>query len=290
MIKNSLSRLFRGQRSFFLMVPALVWQILFLCIPLVVIFILSFLKVQDNVTLSYSLSHYASFFKPQYLKIIFRSLLLGSINTLICLLIGYPLAYYLVFRVGRWKNTLLFLLILPFWTNLLVLAYAWFFVLDKYGLFNNSLMSLGVISEPLTLLNTPFSVYLVMIYCYLPFMVLPIYSILEKLDKRLIEASDDLGARWWESFWRVIFPLSMSGIQTGVFLVFVQSFGEFVIPELLGGGKTFYVGTLISHYFLVSRNPFAGAAFTCFSVLFLIAVAYMLYRMFKKVNSTGGVR
>ena len=165
-----------------------------------------------------------------------------------------------------------------------MLAYAWFFVLDKYGLVNNALVSIGLISEPLTLLNTPFSVYLVMVYCFLPFMVLPVYSILEKLDQRLIEASYDLGATWKETFIRIIFPLSLSGIKTGVFLVFVQSFGEFVIPELLGGGKQFYVGTLISHYFLVSRNPFAGAAFTCFSAIFLIVFVGLLYHAFKKVD------
>jgi len=217
-----------------------------------------------------------------YYTILFRSLVLAFTTTIICLLCAYPIAYFLALRARRWKNTLLFLLALPFGVNFIILAYAWFFILEKSGLINSLLLSLGIISQPLQLFNTPFAIYIVMIYCYLPFMVLPIYAVLERLDIRLIDASLDLGASRFATFLRVTVPLSMPGIQTGFFIVFIPAFGEYIIPTLMGGAKYMYVGSLIAHYFLVLRNLSLGAAFTCFSSIILLMSAVLFYWWFRK--------
>jgi ABC-type spermidine/putrescine transport system permease subunit I len=177
---------------------------------------------------------------------------------------------------------MLFFLILPFWTNMLVQVYAWFAVLEHQGFLNLLLLKIGLIAEPLTLLNNRFAVYMVMVYYYLPFMILPIYAVLEKLDGSLIEASRDLGATQKQTFMRVILPLSMSGVMTGFFLVFVPAFGEFVIPGLMGGNKLMYVGSLISYYYLVARNEPLGAAFTVVSCLVLIIAALLIYAVFSR--------
>jgi spermidine/putrescine transport system permease protein len=281
---NHIKTWFNNQRSFFMAAPGIIWQFLFLCVPLVIICAVSFVDTTGE-SIQFSFVHYSHFFKLLYFKIIGRSFVLAFTTATLCLVCAYPLAYYTAFHLNRAKNLMLFFLLLPFWTSLLVLAYAWFFVLEKYGLINNMLLHLGVIETPVTLLNTHFSVYMVMLYCYLPFMTLPIYSILEKLDKRLIEASLDLGASPWQTLRAIIFPLSMSGIRTGFFLVFIPAFGEFVIPSLLGGAKEFYVGSLIVHYLLVSRNQYEGAAFTLLSGLILACVSYVLYRWFNQLVS-----
>ena len=155
-------------------------------------------------------------------------------NVILCFLIAYPLAYFIAFRGKKYKNGLLFLLLIPFWTNFLLHVYAWFYVLEKHGFFNNILLQAGVISEPLLLLNSPFAIMIMMVYYYLPFMVLPIYSSLERFNSSLIEASFDLGATWFQTFRRIILPLTMRGIRAGFFLVYIPSFGEFAIPVAHG--------------------------------------------------------
>ena len=159
-------------------------------------------------------------------------------------------------------------------------VYAWFALLEYNGLLNRVLMHLGIVNQPLVMLNTSWSVYLIMFYCYVPFMVMPLYSVLEKLNVQLLEASADLGASSWKTFVTITLPLSMSGIKTGFFLVFVPSFGEFVIPTLAGGGKNMYVGSLISHYFLAMHDKFVGSAFTVVSGLVLIVAVILLHRFF----------
>jgi len=273
-IKSTVSQ----ERAFFIAIPAFVWQILFFFLPLAFIVGISFIKDWDTPLLSaFTLQHYSSFIDPIYFTILARSFLLAAFNGCACLILGYPIAYFLAVKVRKWKNSLLFFLMLPFWTNLLVLIYAWFFILERHGLINSILIKLGFIAEPLQLLNTPWAIYLVMLYCYLPFMIMPLYSILEKLDRTLLEVSLDLGANPLKTFINVTIPLSLSGIRTGFFLVFIPSFGEFVIPSLIGGGKHMFVGSLISHYFLVSRDAFLGSAFTTVSGLALILFALVFH-------------
>jgi len=271
--------------SFFMALPAFVWLLIFLYIPLLVIIGLSFIrKGVISAWPDFTLSNYFTFFDSLYYSILVRSLLLAFVTTAVCLLCAYPIAYFLALYARRWKNMLLFLLALPFGVNFVILAYAWFFILEKNGLINSILTTLGIISTPIQLLNTEFAIYVGMIYCYLPFMVLPIYAVLEKLDLRLIDASLDLGATRFATFWRIILPQSMPGIQTGFFMVFIPSFGEYVIPALMGGGKYMYVGSLISHYFSVLRNLPLGSAFTVFSSIVLLIVSLIFYWRFRRAT------
>lgn len=269
---------------FFFSVPAIVWEVLFFCIPVASIVAISFIKNWDiSIFSGFTLSHYSKLFQPIYLKIILRSFFLAIWTSFLCLVFGYPLAYYLACKASRSvRNILLFFLILPLWTNFLTLIYAWYFVLEKHGLINDILLSIGVITNPFILLHSLFAISIVLFYCYLPFMILPIYVVLEKLDWTLIDASQDLGANMRQTFFRVIFPLSIPGILTGILLVFVPAFGEFAIPLFIGGDKYMLAGSLIEHYFLVARNSSMGAAITCLSCLLLLGFTLFLQWSVKK--------
>ena len=269
--------------------PALLWQILLFYIPLICIIGLSFVYINEQTGIQIiSIDNYRALSSWVYISIIIQSVALALVVASISLLIGYPLAYYIAFKKRSLKNIFLSFLIVPFWTNLLVHVYAWFFVLERNGMLNYILLKLGLINEPLMLLNTMYAVILVMVYCYLPFMVLPLFSILEKFDDRLIEASLDLGANQRQTFFNVILPLTYPGIVTGFFLVFVPACGEFVIPLLLGGDKHMFIGTLISYYFLIASNSQKGAAFTVMSSIALIVVASVIYLCSKKINQQRG--
>jgi spermidine/putrescine transport system permease protein len=274
MKQNGIKPILKAEVPFLLMMPAIIWQALFLYIPLAIIVVLSFTHSQTTgiVTLDY----YKSLLSFPYAHIIVRSLLFALANALVCLLFAYPVAYFIARKVKKFQNILLFFLILPFWTNILVQIYAWFSVLEARGVLNSLLLKLGIISEPLHMLNSLPTIFLVMCYCYLPFMIMPLFTVLEKIDERLIESSYDLGANTWQTFFKVTLPLSWPGIKTGFFLVFVPSFGEFVIPALVGGSKTLFVGSLISHYFLVAQDAHTGAAFTILSGSILLCVALIL--------------
>lgn len=282
-MSKQLKKVFADEFHFFMAMPAVAWQILFFYIPVALVILLSFVKtVQVHGTPIFTFEHYAYLIAPLFFWVIMRSLVLAFVTACICLLLAYPVSYVLAVKIERYKNIFLFFLILPFWTSLMVQVYSWFFVLEHNGLLNTIFMRLGLISQPLHMLNTSFSIYLVMVYCYLPFMIFPLYTALEKVDKKMFEAAADLGASQWQAFRKITIPLSMPGIRTGFFLVFVPSFGEFVVPTLLGGGKQLFVGSLITQYFLSARNPYLGAAFTCLSgVILLIAIA-LLYWYFSK--------
>lgn len=258
--------------------PALIWQVLFFYVPLFLIFAASVIKVSSRGTVEgVTFEKLLFFFSPTYLYVIGSSLLLALSNAIICLLIAYPLAYFLAFRGKKFKNLFLFLLIVPFWTNFLLHVYAWFFVLEREGFLNNMLRFLGIIQEPLHLLNSLFAIMVMMVYYYLPFMVLPIYSSLERFNFRLIEASMDLGANWLQTFKRIMLPLTLRGVRAGFFLVFIPSFGEFAIPELMGGDRKMFVGSAISQYILGEETGSLGSAFTVVSMLFLLISAVGLY-------------
>lgn len=281
-IKN-IYQAFWHEISFFLISPALMWQMLFLIIPLFFVVTLSFLYSDQIGFFRFTLDHYKDLLQTSYFLIILRSLALAFSTALLCLLFGYALAYYIVFRLKRLKLVALYLLIVPFMTNLLVLVYSWFFILEPQGFLNKVLISIGLIDHPIMLFNSLYAVQIVMFYCFLPFMVLPLVSSLEKLDTSLIEASYDLGATVFQTFLRVILPQSFSGIQAGFFLVFVPAFGEFAIPALVGGDKFMFVGSLISHYFLVAKNNSMGAAFTCLSAVVLAVCVFLLSKALNKI-------
>lgn len=189
-----------------------------------------------------------------------NSLKIAFISTLLTLLIGYPMAYGLAKSPQRWRTILLMLVILPFWTSFLIRVYAWIGILKPEGLLNMGLMGLGLIDTPLAIINTPTAVYIGIVYSYLPFLVLPLYATLEKLDQTLIEAALDLGCSPIKAFWQVTFPLSLPGVVAGCFLVFIPAMGEFVIPDLLGGSDTIMIGkTLWSEFFGNRDWPIASA-------------------------------
>lgn len=278
-----INNLVKQEKPFFIASFAFVWQFVFFFIPLAFIFFLSIFKLdQENLSISLTLENFYIFFNFSYLKIILKSLFFASLNSFLCLLVGFPIAYFISFKTTKLKNFFLFLLILPFWTNFLLHIYSWFYVLERSGFLNNMLLYLGIIAKPLQLLNSRWAVILVMLYCYLPFMVLPIYSILERLDRKLVEASYDLGASHWQTFKNIVFSLSMPGVKSGFFLVFVPTFGEFAIPGLVGGEKYMFVGTVISQYILGYKTLSLGAAFTVLSCTALIIFSCILFFLAKK--------
>lgn len=271
------------EKAFFAVVPAFIWQFLFFYIPIALMVIMSFICYYPSLgvqVLSFDL--YKNFLSSTYLVIMFKSLLLACVNGFLCFLFGYPLAYFIVFKAGRLKSLFLFLLILPFWTNFLLHIYSWFFLLDRAGIINYALKLAGIIKEPLYLLNSFFGIILLMVYCYLPFMVLPIYSALERFDKKLLEASRDLGASRLQTWYYIVLPLSMTGVVSGFFLVFVPSFGEFAIPGLMGGEKYLFVGSVIAQYALGHKTMTSATAFTVMSFVFLcfFMILGMLFNYF----------
>jgi spermidine/putrescine transport system permease protein len=264
--------------------PAMIWQVLFFYLPLAILAVTSVLQFSElDVFEGFTFDKIAFFLRPLYLKVILSSFILALGNAVLCLLIAYPLAYFIAFIGKKYKNFFLFLLIVPFWTNFLLHIYAWFFVLEKEGFLNNLLRGIGVISEPLQLLNTPFAIMIMMVYYYLPFMVMPLYSSLEKMDIRLVEASLDLGATWGQTLRRVMLPLTKRGLMAGFFLVYIPSFGEFAIPELMGGDKQMFVGTVIANYILGDETGSLGAAFTLVASILLLISAILLYLLIDRL-------
>ncbi len=274
----------RSHFAFSIGVPSLIWQVCFFYLPLFLIIFSSIALIsEDGQVLGLTADKLVLFLRAPYIEVIGSSLALAFGNALICLCIAYPVAYFLAFSSKKFKNLLLFLLIVPFWTNFLLHVYAWFFVLEREGFLNNLLRTLNLIQEPLHLLNSLFATMIMMVYCYLPFMVLPIYSSLEKFDVRLIEASLDLGGGWLQTFRRIILPLTLRGVRNGFFLVYIPSFGEFAIPELMGGDKRMFVGSVVSHYILGEETGSLGAAFTVISSLFLLFSAAILYLLINRL-------
>jgi len=275
-IREKIKTFISENSSFIFSVPAILWQVLFLYVPLFLVLYTSFKRSADSALLDITWEHYGALCNSAYFYIIARSAMIAFGVTLLSLVCAYPVAYFLALKVHpHWKNSLLFLLTLPFWTNFLIQIYSWVFVLDYNGLINMALLRCGIINEPLHMINNTYALFFVMLYYYLPFMLMPLYSILEKIQHDLLEASMDLGATHWQTFRRITIPLSMSGIKTGVFLVFVPAFGEFAIPAIIGGSKYMLVGSLVSHYFLVARDNQLGSAFTIVSGVILIVCALL---------------
>jgi putrescine transport system permease protein len=208
-----------------------------------------------------------------YLRAYLSSLWIAAVSTFIVLLVGYPMAYGMARAPKAWQPTLVMLVILPFWTSLLIRVYAWIGILKKEGLLNQLLLSVGAIDEPLTILNTNWAVYIGIVYSYLPFMVLPLYAALERLDDTLLEAASDLGSPPARAFWQITFPLSLPGVIAGCFLVFIPVTGEFVIPDLLGGSSTLMIGkTLWSEFFNNRDWPIASAVAVVLLLVLIIPI------------------
>jgi putrescine transport system permease protein len=221
---------------------------------------------------------------PLYINAFTSSLVIAAVSTLLTLLVAYPLAYAMACAPRRWRGLLVMLVILPFWTSFLIRVYAWIGILKSEGLLNQLLLSVGVISEPLVILNTTTAVYIGIVYSYLPFMVLPIYAALEKMDGALLEAAEDLGASRLSAFWLVTFPLSLPGVLAGCFLVFIPALGEFVIPDLLGGSNTLMIGKTLWVEFFSNRDWPVASAVAVVLLAILIVPIFLFQRQQQKVS------
>lgn len=284
---RSLKKFMPGSRWGVIAVPYF-WLLLFFAVPFLIVLKISFAKlaiaqppytpilefVQNEVMLKLNLTNYTVLFSDsQYLLAYASSLKIAAISTLFTLLIGYPMAYVISRLSPSARNIAMMLVVLPSWTSFLIRVYAWIGILDSNGLLNSLLMKIGLIDTPLHILNTPLAAYIGIVYCYLPFMILPLYSNLLKFDHRLLEAAYDLGAKPWKAFLKITLPMSRSGIIAGCMLVMIPAVGEFVIPEMLGGPDTLMIGRVLWSEFFNNRDwPVASAVAIVMLIMLLIPI------------------
>ncbi len=253
--------------------PTVFWLIVFFTVPLLVILVYSFLQrgTYGGLVYEFNLDNYIRFVDPLYIKIFMRSFRIAIATTLLSLLVGYPLAFWLATRPARWRNTLLLIMMIPFWTNFLIRTYAWIVILARKGFLNTALIDLGLIDKPLALLYNERAVVVGLVYGWITEMILPCYASIVGLDFSLVEAAQDLGANEFKAFIRVVLPLTMPGIVAGSILVFIPSLGAYVTPDLLGGGKSHMIGNLISQQFGSANHwPFGSAISMVLMILMMI--------------------
>ncbi|MBI3230476.1 MAG: ABC transporter permease subunit [Burkholderiales bacterium] len=280
-------------------VPMLFLLVVFL-LPFLVVFKISLSEMDvvffkdiltwtdEAITLTVKFGNYVSLTQDSlYFEAYLSSLKFAAITTVICLTIAYPFAYFMARSPADKRPALLMLVMLPFWTSFLLRVYAWKMLLSDSGVFNNIAIAIGLIEEPIKMMNTPFSLVLGMVYTYVPFMILPLYANLVKMDLRLLEAALDLGATPWQAFWRITVPLSKSGIIAGSMLVFIPCVGEFVIPELLGGPQTLMIGRVLWDEFF-SNNDWPIAATVAVVMVLLIIVPLALFNKYQAESTQGG--
>ncbi len=255
------------------MLPYVVWMVIFIVVPLFLVVYYAFTHTGFNGA-EFTLANFRRAFEPIYLRVMARSLKLAVISTLICLLVGYPVALIMAGNAFSRKSTIMLLFVVPMWMNFLLRTYAWLTLLERNGALNQFLRAVGL--PTLNILYTDYAVVLGMVYNFLPFMILPIYSVLSKIDQGVIEAASDLGANKFVVFWRVILPLSLPGVISGIIMVFMPALTTFVISRLLGGGQYTLVGNLIEQQFLVVGDwGFGSAISMVLIVLILISMAVM---------------
>lgn len=265
--------------------PYTVWMFIFILVPLVIIFFYGFIKV-DGDSITFTFQNMKRVMEPLYLFVFLRSIKLALISTIICLILGYPVAMILAGRHLTKKSILVILFVIPMWMNFLARTYAWMTLLEKNGLIESFLRTLGL--PALNILYTDKAVVLGMVYNFLPFMVLPIYSVLSKTDQAVIEAAEDLGATPWTTFKRIIFPLSIPGVLSGITMVFMPAVTTFVISRLLGGGQYTLIGNLIEEQFLTTRDWGFGSALSIF-LMVLILLSMSIMSKYEKENEMGGL-
>jgi spermidine/putrescine transport system permease protein len=268
--------------------PYIIWMIIFIAIPLLLVLYFG-LTVGDSQNLStfkFSLENFKRFLNPTYLKVLGRSVNLAFISTVICLILGYPIAYIISKKKASKRNIMVLMFVIPMWMNFLLRTYAWLTLLGRNGIINVFIMKLGF--QPLDLLYNDKAVLLGMVYNFLPFMVLPIYSVLVKMDKNLIEAAEDLGANKTQVFSKVVFPLSMSGVATGITMVFIPALSTFVISSLLGGNKYNLIGNLIEQQFRWTGDWHFGSTMSIILMVFILLSSLLSSRFDKEKEGGGG--
>ncbi|MEJ1962655.1 MAG: ABC transporter permease subunit [Gammaproteobacteria bacterium] len=292
-------------RSIVIIVPS-IWLLLFFLIPFVILLKISLAETRfgqqprygplfewtdaNLMLIQLHFEHYRALFSEWlYFGAFLSSLKVASISTILCLLVGYPMAYGIARADASWRNTLLLLVILPFWTSFLVRIYAWIGLLRNNGLINNVLIGLHIIDEPIVMMQTDFAMYIGIVYAYLPFMILPLYSNLEKHDNTLLEAAVDLGATPVRAFMRVTLPLSMPGVIAGCMLVFIPAVGEFVIPRLLGGNDTLMIGRVLWDEFF-SAGDWPRASAVAILLLLVLVIPIMVFQYFQAKETSAAHR
>lgn len=262
--------------------PTILWMLIFLLAPLIIVVGISFMSknAHGGVNLPVTVEAYKSMINSDYLKIFVRSIWLAAKTTVICLIMGYPLAAIIARSSKKVKPVLVLMVMLPFWINSMIRLYGWMTLLRTEGIINNLLIMLGVIDKPLSMLYTDGAVVLGMVYELLPFAILPLYNSIEKIEPSLLEAACDLGAAKYRSFIRVTLPLTMPGIFAGSIQTFIPALGLFYVSDMLGGGSSMYLGNLIKNQFLSARNWPLGAALS----LLLIIITIVLMRLYTKVG------
>lgn len=259
------------------------WLGFFALIPTVLVVTVSFLTSDPDVLfrLPVTINNYLQLLNPSYPKVFFKSIYIAGGTTLLCLLLGYPFAYIIARTKSRFRALLFLLVIIPFWMSSLIRTYAIMAILKAHGLINSTLMALGIIHQPLQLLYSNVAVFIGLTYDLLPFMVLPLYANIEKLDEELIEAAHDLGATWLRTFFKIILPLTIPGILAGILLVFLPAMTLFFIPDLLGGAKSLLLGNLIENHFLLITNWPVGSAISVMLII-LMSILILIYWHYSK--------
>ncbi len=300
-IGKSLARGMPGKRWAVIALPYL-WMLLFFAIPFLIMLRISFSMrdqtrsppytpileyIDSAVTMKLNLSHYVTLVTDSlYIEAFGSSLWIAAVSTFFALLIGYPMAYAISRLSPAARNIALLLVVLPSWTSFLIRIYAWVGILKNNGLLNNLLMDMGLIDEPLKILYTPIAAYIGIVYCYLPFMILPLYTNLIKHDQRLLEAAYDLGAKPWKAFLTVTLPLSRAGIVAGCMLVMIPAVGEYVIPEMLGGPDTLMIGRQLVNDFSAATD-WPRAAAVAISMLLLLLVPILIFNRIQQREMEG---
>ena len=262
--------------------PVTVVMVLLIAIPLLYVAVMSFCSIDEfyNVTMDFTVQNYLRLLNPEYLKIYLQSLTIALITTVLCILIGYPFSYCIARTKSKKKKILYMLVIIPFWTNSLIRIYGWRSFLGTSGWLNAWLVSLHLVSEPVELLYKQGTTILGMVYCLIPFMILPLYTAIEKLDGTLLEASSDLGAKPMATFFNVVLPLTSGGIFSGCLMVFIPCLGYFFVSDILGGGNSDVIGNLIERQFQSGNNWPLGAALS----IILIVVTLLLVKLYQKLG------
>ncbi|MDO5689221.1 MAG: ABC transporter permease [Tissierellia bacterium] len=265
--------------------PYLLWLAIFIVVPLLLVFYYSVTSGSlSEMGVSFSLASYERFFTPQYLKILFKSLRLAFITTVLCLLIGYPMAYFIARTKANIRSTMILLVIIPMWMNFLLRTYSWLTILSKNGIINSFLGLLGL--GPVDMLFTEGAVLIGMVYNFLPFMVLPIYSVLAKMELDLEEAAWDLGANHSQTFWKIKLPMSVPGIITGITMVFIPAVSTFEISSLLGGNKVSLIGNVIEQQFRVTGDWHFGSSMSMI-LMVLIVISMLITNRFGEEGEGG---
>jgi putrescine transport system permease protein len=289
-------------RRWYVIAAPYLWLLIFFLVPFFIVFKLSLSDVATAIppytpTFSWSIADFVSkldfenytfiFGDPLYVNAYLSSLKIAGISTFLTLLVAYPMAYGMARAPKGWQPTLMMLVILPFWTSFLIRIYAWIAILKPEGFLTMFLMKLGLITEPLQIMNSTTAVYIGIVYSYLPFMILPLYASLEKINPALLEAAQDLGSRPWRAFWQVTFPLSLPGVFAGCLLVFIPAVGEFVIPDLLGGSETLMIGKTLWTEFFNNRDwPLASAVAVL--LLLVLIIPIVLFQRQQQLEREAG--